>query len=153
MVQNGRSARQPYNRPHMTRQVHNTFAALVLAQAAHSTEEYFGRRWEALLPPRIVSLVFSSNPQRGFLIANLAIVAFGLWTLAWPVRRGWRVAGALIWGWTAVEIANGILHPLATLALWRYVAGVATAPLLLVLALRLVRLLRDGSTRSEQRPA
>ena len=126
----------------MTRQIRVNFGALIVAQAAHSTEEYFGRLWEALLPAQVVSLVFSSNPQRGFLIANVAIVAFGLWCAAWPVNRGWRVAPVLVWGWVVVEVANGILHPLVALIMRRYIAGALTAPLLLVLALRLAHLLR-----------
>ena len=132
MVQNGNWTRTRF-----------TFALLVLAQAAHSTEEYVGRLWEALLPPRVVSLVFSSNPQRGFLMANVVIVAFGLWCAAWPVWRGWRLSTTLVWGWVVVEIANGIGHPLASLVFQRYIAGVLTAPLLLVLALRLAYLLRE----------
>jgi hypothetical protein len=126
----------------MTRQIRATFAALVLAQAAHSTEEYLGRLWEALLPAEVVSLVFSSNPRRGFLIANIAIVAFGTWCARWPVRRGWPVARTLVWGWVVVETANGILHPVVALVMRRYIAGGVTAPVLLVLALRLTYLLR-----------
>jgi hypothetical protein len=126
----------------MTRQIRATFAALVLAQAAHSTEEYLGRLWEALLPAEVVSLVFSSNPRRGFLIANIAIVAFGTWCARWPVRRGWPVARTLVWGWVVVETANGILHPVVALVMRRYIAGAVTAPVLLVLALRLTYLLR-----------
>lgn len=121
----------------MTGQIRATFAALVLAQAAHSTEEYLGRLWEAVLPAEVVSLVFSSNPRRGFLIANVLIVGFGAWCVAWPVRRGWRVAPTLLWGWVVVEIANGILHPAVVLIMQRYIAGAVTAPVLLVLALRL----------------
>jgi hypothetical protein len=143
MVQNGDQARLALQSHRMSSRIRVTFALLVLAQAAHSTEEYVGRLWEALLPPRVVSLVFSSNPQRGFLIANIVIVAFGVWCAAWPVRRGWRVSTALVWGWVVVEIANGIGHPLASLVLQRYIAGVLTAPVLLVLALRLAYLLRE----------
>ena len=142
MVQNGRAEWQAYNRGRMSLRIRTVFAVLVLAQAAHSTEEYLGRLWEALLPPRVVSLIFSSNPQRGFLIANMLLVAFGVWCAAWPVRHNWRVAPPLLWGWTVVEIANGILHPLAVLVLGRYIAGVFTAPVLFVVALYLARLLR-----------
>jgi hypothetical protein len=131
----------------MTRQIRGTFATLVLAQAAHSTEEYFGRLWEALLPAKVVSLVFSSDPQRGFLIANAAIVSFGVWCVWWPVGRDWRAARLLVWGWVVVDIANGILHPLIALVMQRYVAGVITAPLLIVVALRLAHLLRRSSAR------
>jgi len=132
----------------MTGQVRATFAALVLAQTAHSTEEYFGRLWEALLPARVVSRVFSSSPQLGFLIANVLIVAFGVWCAAWPVNRGWRGARALAWGWIVVEVANGVLHPLVALVFQRYIAGVFTAPVLLVVALRLAYLL--GASRPER---
>jgi hypothetical protein len=122
-----------------------TFALLVLVQTVHSAEEYFGRLWETLLPPEIVSRVFSSDPQRGFLIANVTIVVFGVWCVTWPVRRGWAVAPVLLWGWVIVEVANGILHPLAAFLFGRYIAGVFTAPLLLVVALRLARMLRRRS--------
>jgi len=133
MVQNGRRA---------------TFALLVLVQAAHSTEEYLGRLWEALLPPQIVAMVFSTDPARGFLIANLVIVTFGVWCLVWPVRRSWRVAPVLLWGWTVVEIANGTLHLLVAVGFQRYIAGAGTAPLLLALALRLAYVLRrEGIVR------
>jgi hypothetical protein len=131
----------------MTGQVRATFAVLVLAQAAHSTEEYLGRLWDALLPARVVSLAFSSNPQRGFLIVNAVIVAFGVWCVLWPVRRDWRAARPLLWGWVVVEVANGVLHPVIALVMRRYVAGVITAPLLLVVALRLAHLLRGSSAR------
>ena len=130
----------------MTGQVRATFAALVLAQAAHSTEEYLGRLWQALPPAEVVSLAFSSDPQRGFLIVNAAIVAFGIWCLAWPVRRDWPVASTLLWGWAVVEIANGILHPLMVLVFQRFIAGVFTAPLLIGVALRLAYLLRRRPT-------
>ena len=118
----------------------------MLVQAAHSTEEYLGRLWEALLPAQVVSLAFSSDPQRGFLIVNTVIVTCGIWCVAWPVRRDWPVAPALVRGWAVVEIANGILHPLMVLVFQRYIAGVFTAPLLLVVALRLAYLLRRRPT-------
>ena len=138
MVQNGR------------RQIQPTFAVLVLAQAAHSTEEYLGRLWEALLPPRVVAMVFSSNPQQGFLIANILIVAFGVWCAAWPVRRAWPMSRTLMWGWIAVEIANGVLHPLAAVVFQRYIAGALTAPVLLAVALRLAYLLRRPGERKQR---
>jgi len=72
----------------------------------------------------------------------VAIVAFGLWCVAWPVNRGWRVAPTLVWGWVVVEVANGILHPLVALIVGRYIGGAVTAPVLLVLALRLAYLLK-----------
>ena len=93
--------------------------------------------WESFPPARFVSGLVSSDLERGFVIANLALVAFGVWCLLWPVRRGWPSAVPLMWAWVAVEIVNGIGHPLWALRQGGYVPGVATAPLLLALALYL----------------
>jgi uncharacterized protein with HXXEE motif len=118
------------------------FGALILAQAAHSVEEYLGRLWESFPPARLVSGLVSQDLERGFLVLNLAIVAFGLWCFFWPVRRGWRSAAALAWTWVAVEVINGIGHPLWSLRQGGYTPGVATAPVLLVLAINLARQVR-----------
>jgi hypothetical protein len=115
------------------------FAALVAAQAAHSVEEYAGRLWVSFPPARWVSGLVSTDPERGFVAVNLALVAFGLWCVLWPVRRGWAVATTLAWGWAVVETINGVGHPLWALRQGGYTPGVATAPLLLVLAIHLAR--------------
>ena len=115
------------------------FAGLILAQAAHSVEEYTGRLWETFPPVRLVSGLVSSDLGRGFLIANVVLVGFGAWCALWPVRRGWPAAVALAWGWAVVETMNGIVHPAWSLLQGGYTPGVATAPLLLVLALWLGR--------------
>jgi Protein of unknown function with HXXEE motif len=119
-----------------------TFLALVLAQAAHSVEEYLGRLWEVFPPARAVTRLVSSDLERGFLIVNVGLVAFGLWSILWPVRRGWRVAVPIAWLWVGLELVNGVGHPLWSLIQGRYTPGVATAPILLVLALLLAHRLR-----------
>jgi hypothetical protein len=53
------------------------FLALVLAQSAHSAEEYVGRLWESFPPARLVSGLISTDLERGFVLANVALVAFG----------------------------------------------------------------------------
>ena len=121
------------------------FGALIAAQAAHSVEEYAGRLWESFPPARFVSGLVSSDLERGFVIANLALVAFGVLCLLWPVRRGWPSAVPLMWSWVAVQSVNGIGHPLWALRQGGYVPGVATAPLLLALALYLGSQLRRYS--------
>jgi hypothetical protein len=115
----------------------SAFGALVLAQAAHSTEEYTGRLWESFPPARLVSSLVSQDLARGFLILNLSLVVFGLWCWLVPVRRGWPVAVPLAWGWVLVEIVNGIGHPLWSLRQGAYTPGVLTAPLLLILGINL----------------
>jgi hypothetical protein len=121
------------------------FLALVLAQSAHSAEEYVGRLWASFPPARLVSGLISTDLERGFVLANVALVAFGLWCWAWPVRRGWPSAVPLAWAWVTVETINGIGHPLWTLLQGKYTPGVGTAPLLLVLAIYLgIQLSRPG---------
>jgi uncharacterized protein with HXXEE motif len=124
--------------------VRASLAALVAAQAAHSIEEYMGRLYEVFPPARFVSGLISQNLQRGFLIFNVGLVAFGIWCFLWPVRRNWAVAPALAWLWVGIELVNGIGHPLWSLRERAYTPGVVTAPILLVLALVLARQLRTA---------
>jgi uncharacterized membrane protein HdeD (DUF308 family) len=84
----------------------------------------------------------SQDLRRGFIIANVALVLFGLWCFVWPIRRRWRSAVTIGWFWVAIELVNGVVHPLWSLRELRYTPGVATAPVLLVLALYLARQLR-----------
>lgn len=125
----------------MTR-VQASFLALLVAQAAHSIEEYIGRLYDVFPPARFVSGLVSQDLERGFVILNIALVAFGIWCFVWPVRRRWAAAPMLVWLWVGIELVNGIGHPLWSLRVRAYTPGVATAPLLLLLALVLSRQLR-----------
>jgi hypothetical protein len=125
-----------------------TFAALILAQAAHSVEESVGHLWESFPPARYVAGLVSSDLERGFVLLNVSLVVFGAWCLFWPVRRGWPIAGSLMWLWTVIEIVNGIAHPLWSLREGGYTPGLATAPVLLVLAVYLAYQLRRVHTGS-----
>jgi len=117
--------------------LHLTFAALILVQAVHSIEEYVGHLWDLFPPARFVTGLVSSNLEHGFVILNILLLAFGAWCFFWPVRRGWPAAVALMWLWAVIEIINGIVHPLWSLWEGGYTPGLATAPLLLVLAVYL----------------
>lgn len=114
-----------------------SFLALVAVQAVHSLEEYRGRLWEAFPPARMVSGLVSNDLERGFAIGNVTLVAFGLWCFLWPIRRDWRIAVPLAWLWVGIEFINGIAHPSWSLLQGGYTPGVATAPVLFVLALYL----------------
>ena len=116
-----------------------TLGAVVLAQAAHSAEDYVGRLWESFPPARFVSGLVSDNLERGFLLANVLLVAFGLWAWLGPVRRKEPLGELMAWIWVAIEVVNGIGHPLWALQQGTYTPGLATAPLLVVLALFLAR--------------
>ena len=128
------------------------FGALVLVQAAHSIEEYLGHLWESFPPARFLTGLVSSNLERGFVLLNVALLSFGLWCFMWPVRRNWPIAVSLAWCWVVIEFINGIGHPLWSLREGGYTPGLATAPILLVLAVYLAHQLRRA-TREESSAA
>jgi len=115
----------------MERRRRNAFLLLVLAQVAHSVEEYLTRLYEVFAPARFVSSLVSSDLAVGFLVVNATLVAFGLWCLAFPVRLQWPAARGLAWGWALVELANGSGHVLLAISRGGYFPGAITAPLLL----------------------
>jgi hypothetical protein len=123
------------------------FAALVLAQTAHSIEEYAGRLWESFPPAALLTGLISADREFGFVVINSGLVAFGWWCLIWPVRRNWLSAPRLIWFWIVIETINGIGHPAWSFAQGWYTPGVATAPILLALALYLSYLMRRTPRR------
>ena len=125
------------------------FGALVLAQAAHSVEEYAGRFWEVFPPARALTGWVSSDREVGFLVLTAGLLLFGLWSYLWPVRRHWPSAVPLMWGWALLEIVNGIVHPAWAVLRGGYEPGALTAPLLLVLGVLLARDLLRMARRSD----
>jgi len=119
-------------RSYLERRVQLVFLLLILAQAAHSVEEYVTKLYEVFAPARLVSSLISSDLAFGFLVVNAALVSFGLWSWAVPVRSGWRGARGLVWFWTILESGNGLGHSIFALARGGYFPGVITAPLLLL---------------------
>jgi hypothetical protein len=63
------------------------FLLLICSQALHSIEEYHFSLWEVLAPARFLSGLVSADLSVGFAVVDVTIVALGLWTYAWPVRR------------------------------------------------------------------
>jgi hypothetical protein len=118
------------------------FSALIFTQIAHSIEEYIGRLWEFFPPARFLTGMISSDRELGFIALNSALVAFGLWCVLYPVRKGWPSAAGFIWFWIVLEIINGVGHPAWTLRQGGYTPGVLTAPILLAIALYLAFQLR-----------
>lgn len=121
------------------------FLALILAQTAHSIEEYAFRLYDVLAPARFVAGLFSSDLARGFAIANALLVAFGAWCYVARVRVGAPSARALAWFWGLLELGNGIGHTALAVGAGGYFPGVATAPFLLGLSVYLLtQLARRG---------
>src|SRR5262245_53903752 len=119
-----------------------TFAALILAQVAHSIEEYAGRSWETFAPARFLSGLLSQERELGFILINASVILFGIWSFLVPVRRGWPSAFYLAWGWAMLELLNGTGHLVWSLRSGGYTPGLGTAPILLLLALLLMLQLR-----------
>jgi len=122
-----------------------TFGLLILMQAAHSLEEYVGRLWESFPPAYFVTGLVSEDRQFAFLVLNVALVTFGVWCYLWPVSRRWRSAGGIALGWALLELINGVGHSLWALRQGSYTPGLATAPLLVVFSLVLLRRLRTAA--------
>ena len=107
------------------------FGALVMAQAAHSVEEYIGRLWDSFPPAHFLTGLVSPDREWSFIALTILLMAFGLWVI--------------------VEAINGITHPVWTLHEGGYTPGVATAPLLLALAVYLGYQLRNDGPSFENR--
>jgi hypothetical protein len=121
----------------LTQKARIAFLALVIAQAAHSIEEYVFRLYDVFGPARFVSGLISTNLQTGFLAFNLAFVAFGFWCYAVPVQGGLSIAIPFLWFWIVVELLNGIGHPIISILERSYIPGTITAPFLFAIAVYL----------------
>lgn len=119
------------------------FLLLVLTQAAHSIEEYSFKLYEVFGPARFVSGLLSEDLRRGFIVFNVALVAFGLWCYVARVKPARASADRWIWLWALLELGNAIGHPVIALARRGYFPGLMTAPALLLLSAYLIsRLVR-----------
>jgi hypothetical protein len=114
----------------MQPRVQRAFALLILAQAAHSMEEYVFRLFDVFAPARWVSSLFSTNLALGFALANTALVLFGVWCYLARVRPFHPGARRYAWFWACLEFGNGISHMILANLEGGYFPGVGTAPVL-----------------------
>jgi len=106
------------------------FAALIAAQAMHSAEEYRFRLFDVFGPARFASGLVSNDRALGFAILNAGIVLLGIlsyWAFVGPARNEARAVAGF---WTALELANGVIHTLLAWDRGGYFPGLYTAPLL-----------------------
>jgi len=121
----------------------SAFLALVVAQGAHSVEEYACGLHEVFAPVRLVSGWVGGDPALGFAVLSIAVLAFGVWCYVVRVRPGHASASTWMWPWILVELGNGSAHSAMVVARGGYFPGAVTAPVLFALAVFLgVRLLR-----------
>lgn len=113
----------------MTPRARFAFLVVVLAQAAHSVEEYVFRLWEVFEPARFVSGLLVDDLPVGFLVFNVSFVLFGVGCWALLARPGRPAARGVAWAWALLELGNGIGHALIALGRGGYFPGVGTAPL------------------------
>ena len=118
----------------MNQKIRFAFLALLIAQAAHSIEEYVFRLYDVFAPARFVSGLISSDLRSGFIVFNVAFLCFGLFTYVVLLRQPPVAAVPLIWFWGLIEILNAIGHVAISIGEGAYVPGIATAPFLLVAA-------------------
>ena len=115
-----------------------SFLALILAQGAHSVEEYVFRLYDHLPPARAVSEAIGFDRAAGFVVVNSLLFAFGLLCWLLWVRPGRRAAWAVAFAWAVLETLNGLGHFALAHAAGGYFPGLCTAPLLLALGLWLL---------------
>jgi hypothetical protein len=110
------------------------FLLLVIAQAAHSVEEYVTRLFEVFAPARFVSGLVSEDLALGFAVVNAAFVGIAAWCYVGPVRAGGvagRIAAVV---WVVIELSNGLGHVAIAAANGRYFSGSLTGGVLVVVA-------------------
>jgi hypothetical protein len=122
----------------MNRRIRFAFLALLIAQAAHSIEEYAFRLYEVFAPARFVSGLISSDLRTGFIVFNVAFLGFGLFTFVVLLRKQSMAAVPLIWFWSVAEILNAVGHAAISIGEGAYVPGAATAPFLFATAVYLL---------------
>ena len=127
----------------MNSKIKIAFILLVLTQGLHSFEEYIGRLWVSFPPATMLCSLISDDLETGFLVINIGLFIFGLGCWLFPVLREYTYARKIIWFWIIVETINGIGHPAWTIYQGGYTPGVATAPLLLIIAIYLMLNLRN----------
>ena len=115
------------------------FLILVFVQGLHSIEEYMGKLWQSFPPAKIICSLVSDDLVTGFLVINIGLFVFGIWSWICPIRKNYTYARTLIWFWIVLELINGIGHPVWTLMQKSYTPGILTAPILFFMAIYLFR--------------
>src|SRR5262245_3514395 len=123
----------------MTKRINILFLLLVFAHIIHATEEYFGQLWDNYAPAIFICNLISSNPERGFLIINIAFVIINLSYWKFSLQKANTPSHPLIWFWILLQSANVIGHIAWTITEKSYTPGVLSAILILALVWLLIK--------------
>ncbi len=118
---------------------------MALGQGLHSIEETYGKLWDVYPPATYLSGLVSADLKSGFIIINVSLFIVLMLTWLSTFSKAWSPRG-LLWIWIVLETINGIGHSVWAIIERSYVPGLATAPLVLFLALWLASLLLRAST-------
>jgi hypothetical protein len=124
----------------MNNNVRVTFLLIALTQGLHSIEETIGKLWDVYPPATFLSGLVSTNLKSGFIIINISLFVVLMLTWLSTFSKSYSTRG-LLWLWIVLETINGAGHSIWAIIERSYVPGLATAPILLFLALYLARLL------------
>jgi len=124
----------------MNKSIRIIFLLLALTQGIHSIEETIGKLWDVFPPATYLSGLVSTDLKTGFIIINVSLFIVLMLTWLSTFNKDWSVGG-LLWLWVVLETINGTGHIVWGMIEGSYVPGLATAPILLFLALLLAKLL------------
>jgi hypothetical protein len=124
----------------MNQKLKTGFFVLVIFQAMHSIEEYFGELWNVLPPARWLTGLVSKDHEFGFFFINIGLFLFGILSWIFIIRKDKFLANIILWFWIVLEVINGIGHPIWSIMEKSYTPGVFTSFLLLTTSLYLIRI-------------
>jgi hypothetical protein len=124
----------------LNKHIRINFLLIALVQGLHSIEESIGKLWDVYPPATFLSGLVSSDLKMGFIIINVGLFIVLLLTWLATFTKNYSVL-PFLWFWSIMELINGVGHSVWAIIEGSYVPGLATAPILLILALNMIRLL------------
>jgi hypothetical protein len=124
----------------MNKSIRITFLLIALVQGLHSIEESIGKLWDVYPPATFLSGLVSTNLKTGFIIINVSLFIVLMLTWLATFSKNFSVK-PFLWFWSIMELINGIGHSVWAITEGSYTPGLATAPILFILAVNMLRLL------------
>jgi len=133
----------------MPKKITTLFLLLILAHVIHATEEYFGKLWETYRPAIFICNLISSDPERGFVIINIAFVIISFLFWKFSLQQPGSSTHSLIWIWITLQSINVMGHVIWTISTKSYTPGVISAILIFVLVSLLIRQLTNSAIQNK----